>query len=302
MTSAGPSTQQDWFLRTLTDRAGAGQSPVGGAPAGAGGAKARERECACASGGAFSGAVGGSGSASPEVSGAGQSLGWRVLGSGGGWLGDSPAPGALHWGGCRANSFASLGASVSLFPPSGTFSILPAAVPEEACPPGHLASAFVSRPGGMLPPVPFSGEGRGRRRGAGPGLGRRWLQCCGDLSRGRTKWGKRSVTLVRALETRTNPAAASEAKFLAHLMIFLPLMRARASRGTEPVLPQEGYPGKATLSVRWTSHLPSPQTFTETQRAEPVERIWRCVKKLLFLFLFSLKQLDRTGHTQKKDF
>lgn len=121
VTSAGPSTQQDWFLRTLTDRAGAGQSPVGGAPAGAGGAKARERECACASGGAFSGAVGGSGSASPEVSGAGQSLGWRVLGSGGGWLGDSPAPGALHWGGCRANSFASLGASVSLFPPSGTF-------------------------------------------------------------------------------------------------------------------------------------------------------------------------------------
>lgn len=47
-----------------------GQGPGGPEPGrrGArGGAKARERECACASGGAFSGAVGGSRSASPEV-------------------------------------------------------------------------------------------------------------------------------------------------------------------------------------------------------------------------------------------
>lgn len=65
VTGAGPPVLVDWLSRTLTDRAGAGQSQVGGARA-----VARRGENANArarAAGLFPRAVGGSGSASPEV-------------------------------------------------------------------------------------------------------------------------------------------------------------------------------------------------------------------------------------------
>lgn len=126
VTGAEPSVRPDWLLQTLTDKAGAGQSPVGEARAGARGAKARVRESACASGGAFSRAVGGSRSASPEVSGAAErppvppmlGPGKRVRQ---GWVGRGEvwgqlAPGAQLRGGCSPSC---LGFPFSIL--SGTF-------------------------------------------------------------------------------------------------------------------------------------------------------------------------------------
>lgn len=192
----------------------------------------------------------------------------------------SHAPGALHWGGYRANSFASLRASVSPFPPSDIFPHPPRGWTRGGLPtwPARLRLCFPPRRDAATGPFP-----KGRAREAPRGCHRSWTRAGKkvasmqrDLSHGRTKGGKRSVTLVRALETRTNPAAASEAKFLAHLMILLPGCGRGHRGGTEPVLlPREGCP-VCPLDLASAS----PQTFTETQRWEPVERIWRCVKKL----------------------
>lgn len=177
VTSAEPSTRPDWLSRTLTDRAGAGQSPVGGAPAGAGGAKARERECACASGGAFSGAVGGSRSASPEVSGAGPSIRCRVLGSGGGWLGVRLPREPRAGGGGSPSSFTSLRALVSLFPPSETFP--PSSPRRPRLCPGRLAHLAASppplfpAPEGCCHRSPLQGKGSGGA--AGPPRALDWV-------------------------------------------------------------------------------------------------------------------------------
>lgn len=107
-----------------------------------------------------------------------------------------------------------------------------------------------------------------------------------DLSHGRTKgWGERSVTLVRALETRTNPVTESEAEFLAHLMSLLLRCGSEHRGGTEPVLPGEGCPGEGYPVGLLDLEPALTPDFTEIQRSEPTERIQRCVKKLnLFFF------------------
>lgn len=168
-----------------------------------------------------------------------------------GWLGVR-LPREPCTGEDAAPAFASLRALVSLFPPSDTSRHPPRG--RRGCArrglptwPPRLRLCFPPRRDAATGPFP-----RGRAREAPRGRHGRWTGSgkCGFHAAGPVAWenergrGERSVTLVRALETRTNPATESEAEFLAHLMILLPRCGREHRWGTEPVLPRKGCPGE----------------------------------------------------------
>lgn len=216
----------------------------------------------------------------------------------------SPAPGALHWGGYAAPAFASLRALVSLFPPSDTSLHPPRG--RRGCArrglptwPPRLRLCFPPRRDAATGPFP-----RGRAREAPRGRHGRWTGSgkCGFHAAGPVAWenerggGERSVTLVRALETRTNPATESEAEFLAHLMILLPLCGREHRWETNPAC-------AAQRRVPW-GRLPclsaGPRTCTRP-RLSPKYNAWSLRREsgdaLKSLIFFPFKTI-RAGHTK----
>lgn len=136
----------------------------------------------------------------------------RASGEGGG-LGFA-RPGSLAWE--RMQTRAQPSSSVPRFPffcPLMHLPILLTAVtgpPEGSCPPGSLASAFVSRPGGCWyrPPPQVKGE-----RWWGRGRGEDVFNAVGPVTCENEE--KNVVSLWPSRGTRSNPAAASKAEFLA---------------------------------------------------------------------------------------